>query len=175
MNEPATTHRRRLDKVLAPEFLDSVSSCSPDDVRSMRRECSEIENEVSYVRRLAQARIEILKAEFDRREAGGSVGDLIAALPQILAGGGERTSGPQSRLPQQFTPSMDIKWSRGLEKLVADDTLANLPVLSDEELRETLEQLRSFEGEISETRRSLHKVIDELDLEIALRHKVDQA
>lgn len=161
--------------MLSPEYLASIAVASTDDVREMRQECSEIETEISYVRRLAQARVEILKAEIDRRAAGGSVGDLIAALPKILAGSGERTSGPNSRLPQQFAPSPEIKWARGLERLVADDTLANLPVLSEDDLHATLEQLGAFESEISETRRSLHKVIDDLDLEIAMRHKVGQA
>jgi hypothetical protein len=171
-----TSQRRRLDRVLSPEYSAGVAVASTDDVRAMRQECSEIENEVSYVRRLAQARVEILKAELDRRAAGGSVGDLIAALPKILAGeGGPRTSAPNTRLPQQFAPSLDIKWNRGLERLVADDTLANLPTLSEEELHATLEQLRAFETEISETRRALHKVIDDFDLEIAMRRKLEQA
>ena len=45
----------------------------------MDHECAEIETELSYVRRLAQARIDIIQAEVDRRAAGGSLGDLIDA------------------------------------------------------------------------------------------------
>ncbi|MFN8034937.1 MAG: hypothetical protein U0V73_03280 [Acidimicrobiia bacterium] len=175
MNEDPTTPRRRLDRVLAPEYLESVATTATDDVRAMREECSEIENEVSYVRRLAQARVEILKAELDRRAAGGSVGDLIAALPEILAGEGERAGASTARVSRQFAPSPEIKWTRGLERLIADDTLANLPTLAEEDLRSTLDQLKRFESEISETRRALHKVIDELELEIAMRHKVEHA
>ena len=39
----------------------------------MHAECAEAELALSYFRRLAQARIEILEAERARRERGGSV------------------------------------------------------------------------------------------------------
>ena len=51
----------------------------------MNAECSEVEHALSYFRRLAQARIEILEAEHERRERGGSVEDLVADLPRILS------------------------------------------------------------------------------------------
>ena len=38
---------------------------------------------------------------------------------------------------------------RGLERLISDATLANLPTLSDDELQTTLEQLRELEHEVS--------------------------
>ena len=82
--------RRRIDIVLEPEYLDGLASVSDDDLQAMHEECMELETEVSYVRRLAQARIEILNAERERRATGGSVADLIAALPKILADPGPR-------------------------------------------------------------------------------------
>ena len=103
-------HRRRVDKVLDPRFLDGLSDRPLDDLRSCHAECLEIETEVSYVRRVAQARLDILEAELDRRAAGGSVGDLIAALPEVLSGEGPRTPAERSRLPRQLAPSMDIPW-----------------------------------------------------------------
>ena len=53
----------------------------------MHEECAEAELALSYFRRLAQARMEILEAERARRERGGSVGDLVADLPRILSVG----------------------------------------------------------------------------------------
>src|SRR5919106_966105 len=82
--------QRRIDRVLEPAYVAELASCSFDDVRSRHSECLEIETEVSYVRRLAQPRLDIMRAELDRRAAGGSVGDLIAALPRILADEGPR-------------------------------------------------------------------------------------
>lgn len=163
--------RRRIDRILQDDYLDQLAEKPLDEVRAMREECLEVETEVSYVRRLAQARIEILEAELERRVSGGSVGDLIAALPKIFADDRPRTSPPQSRLPRHLAPAMDIEWSRGLERLVADSTLVNLPKLPDAELREILAQLREFEQEVSGARRALHAVIDRLEVEIGARHK----
>jgi hypothetical protein len=164
--------QRRIDRVLDPAYVTEIPSCSLDDLRARHSECLEIETEVSYVRRLAQARLDILRAELDRRAAGGSVGDLIAALPQILADSGPRASVTESRLPRHLAPSMDIKWNRGLERLVFDGTLANLPTLSDDELRATIDQLTTLERELSERRRALHGVIETIELDLAGRHKV---
>jgi hypothetical protein len=75
-------------------------------------------------------------------------------------------------MPQQMAPSMDVKWTRGLEPLVTDATLANLPTLADDDVRSTLERLRSLESEVSSTRRSLHRVIDALDQELGARLRV---
>lgn len=163
---------RRIDRILEPVYLAGYAELSLEDLRAKLDECHEIETEVSYVRRLAQARLEILRAERARREGGGTVEDLIAALPKILGGDGPRTPPEHSRLPRHLAPSMDIEWSRGLEHLVADDTLLNLPTISDDELANTLEQLLRFERETSESRRAVHRVIDTLDVEMGSRHKV---
>jgi hypothetical protein len=139
------------------------------------RECLEIETEVSYVRRVTQARIDILEAELDRRASGGSLGDLIAALPEILADEGPRAPADKSRLTRRVAPSMDIKWRRGREHLITDDTLAKLPNLDDDELRSTIRELGQLEREVSEQRRDLHQVIDRMEGDLAARHKVGQA
>lgn len=168
-------HRRRVDKVLDPAFLAGLTDWSVDELRRRLAACLEIETEVSYVRRVTQARLDILEAELDRRAAGGSVGDLIAALPEILSDEGPRAPAERSRLPRQLAPSMDIPWRRGLERLIADGTLADLPSLSDDELRSTIAQLGELEQQASAQRRALHAVIDRLEAELAARHKVRQA
>ncbi|MBA2326708.1 MAG: hypothetical protein H0V95_08715 [Actinobacteria bacterium] len=165
-------HQRRVDRVLEPGYVDDRASCSLEELRSRHSECLEIETEVSYVRRLAQARLDILRAELSRRAAGGSVGDLIAALPQILADEGPRAPVTESRLPRHLAPSMDIKWNRGLEHLAFDETLATLPTLSDADLESRIEQLSTLERELSERRRSLHRVIEAIELDLASRHEV---
>ena len=90
-------HRRRVDKVLEPDFLAGLAEWPLERVRRSHTECLEIETEVSYVRRVAQARLDILAAELDRRARGGSVGDLIAALPEILSDDGQRPPAERSR------------------------------------------------------------------------------
>jgi hypothetical protein len=159
--------------MLEEGYLDGLEAKPLDEVRTMHEECLEVETEVSYVRRLAQARIDIVRAELDRRSAGGSVGDLVAMLPKILADDSPRTDPAHSRLPRHLAPSPAITWRRGLERLITDATLVNLPSLSEDELNDTVEQLRTLEGEMSERRRALHGVIDGIESDLAARHKVD--
>jgi len=168
-----TEHRRRIDRILEPEYIDGIDSRSESELRTMHDECTELETEISYIRRLAQARIDIIQAEVERRSAGGTLGDLIAALPQILADDA-RPNPAASHLPQHFAPRGDIEWNRGLERLVNDSTLVKLPTLSDDELSRALEQLRQFEQETSGARKSLHAVLDAIDHELAARAAVEQ-
>jgi len=163
-------HRRRVDTMLEPEFLDGLAQRSIEDVRALHEECLTVETEVSFVRRLAQARIDIVEAELDRRARGGSIGDLLAALPDILSDD-SRAAPAESRLPRHLGPATDIPWRRGLEHLISDSTLVNLPTLSEDELRGTLEQLRELEHEVSGQRRALHRVIDSIEAELSERHK----
>jgi hypothetical protein len=167
--------RRRIDKVLDPAFLTDRPDWTLDELRRRHAECLEIETEVSYVRRVSQARIDILEAELDRRAAGGSVGDLIAALPEILADDGPRAPVERSRLTRHLAPSMSIEWQRGLEHLITDGTLASLPSLGEDDLRSTIDQLRHLEQEASRQRHALHQVIDRIEADLAARHKVGQA
>ena len=167
------THPRRADVYVQAEYLQELDAKDLDTLRAMHAECSEVETEISYVRRLAQARIDIVKAELDRRASGGSVGDLISALPQILADPPPRPPAVTSRLPRHLGPAPAIEWRRGLEYLIADATLVDLPGLAEDDLRENLELLRRLEAETSDRRRQLHGVIDRLEQAVAARHAVD--
>jgi hypothetical protein len=163
-------HVRRLDRITASEYVDDVDGRPLEELRAMERETLEVETEISYVRRLAQGRIDILEAERDRRAAGGALGDLIAALPKILAddtaGRGDATS---TRAQSIVAPAASIEWNRGLERLISDSTLANLPNLTDAELQATLEQLRELEREVSDQRRKVHASLDAVTHAIAVQ------
>jgi hypothetical protein len=161
--------QRRLDRVLDPAYLEGLGQRPLDEVEAKRAECVELETEVSFVRRLAQARMDILDAERERRASGGSMEDLIAGLSRILADDGPRPSPAQAHLPQAFAPSPTIEWSRGLEPLVGDSTLLRLPDLSDEELEDVRGHLGDLEREISAARHSLHEVLHVLERELAER------
>jgi len=167
MSEP---RRRRVDVMLDPAYLEDLADRSLEQLRRMHEECLEVETEVSYVRRLAQARIDIVRAELDRRAAGGSVGDLVAALPKILVDDHPRPAPENSRLPRHLAPAPNIQWRRGLEHLINDATLVNLPTLADDALQDTIEKLGKLEEETSSRRRALHQVIDAIEAELAARH-----
>jgi hypothetical protein len=137
---------------------------SLDELRAMHEECSQAELALSYYRRLAQARIEILEAESARRERGAPVEELIKDLPHILGAESSRSTIATTRgAPAADAPTLELQWPDGREQLVVDTTLAHLPTVSDEELAETLTALRAFEGELSDLRGQLHLVIDAVD------------
>ena len=164
-----TEHVRRIDRILAEGYADGADARPVDELHAMERECIEVETEISYVRRLAQGRIDILEAERDRRAAGGSLGDLIASLPEILSDTGARSGPTTTRAQPVLAPADGIAWNRGIERLVSDATLVNLPTLSDAELQATLEQLRELERDMSGRRRALHAVLDGVTHAIAQR------
>jgi hypothetical protein len=154
----------RTARVIDPSYLQELDARSLEDLRAMHAECLELETEVSYVRRLTQARIDILEAEIGRRERGESLEDLIRALPTILSDAGPRSTQAASHLPLQMAPAQDSEWAPELEEF--DGLLANLPVLSDEGLVDAIERLRSLERDVSAERRSLFSVIDRIDLRL---------
>ncbi len=130
----------------------------------MHEECSQAELALSYYRRLAQARMEILEAEALRRERGGSVEELINDLPNILGAESSRSTIATTRgAPTPDTPTLELHWPDGREQLVVDTTLAHLPAISDVELTDTITRLREFESELSDLRGQLHLVIDAID------------
>ena len=154
----------RTARVIDPSYLQELDARSLEDLRVMHAECLELETEVSYVRRLTQARIDILEAEIGRRERGESLEDLIRALPTILSDAGPRSTQAASHLPLQMAPAQDSEWAPELEEF--DGLLANLPVLSDDGLVDAIERLRSLERDVSAERRSLFSVIDRIDLRL---------
>ncbi len=156
-------------RVLEPAYTAGLARRGDDELRAMKNECSEIETSVSYARRLAQGRIEILEAEQRRRAEGGSLSELIDALPSILAGDGGRPGVAHTRLAEPDEAIHDLVWPDERDRLLADDSLANLPTLSDDELTATIDALHGFEHDLSAYRRSLHGVIDSIEREIATR------
>jgi hypothetical protein len=135
----------------------------------MKAECAAVETSLSYYRRLAQGRIEILDAEIERRARGGSVEELIAKLPDILAGDGGRSSTTHARIAEPDAPIVELEFTDNRQQLVSDSTLADLPTLDDARLGAIREDLREFEREVSDVRQRLHGVLDGIEHEIATR------
>src|SRR5688500_12574510 len=103
----AELKRRRIDSMTDESYLAGLTERSLEELNKMRADTDEVENEISFVRRLCQGRIEILKAELDHR--AGKAGDVISRLPEILAGemgSGNRAGGESlpSRAPDLSVP-----------------------------------------------------------------------
>jgi hypothetical protein len=169
-------NRRLVDKVTDPEYLQDLSDRPVDDLRAMVAECAEAENEVSFERKLCQGRIDILKAELSRRAEGRDASDLVARLPEILAGESRAEGGAlPSRAPDHSIPrNADIP-RRRVEEIAGEQTLARLPQLPDEEVRSVISALTDHESTLSSRRKALHEVIEVLQEETVRRLKTGES
>jgi hypothetical protein len=168
-----TNGRRRVDRVLAPDYLSGLSTRSLVEVRGLRDEAEQEETDLSYLRRLLQGRIDILKAELNRR-AGSTGEDLIAALPRILADAtrpGPRGLGRHIAVE----PSTPAERRRSPETLVDNVQLADLGARTEEELTAALAQLEAEEQRQSGQRRAVQRVVDACSGEITRRYRAGEA
>ncbi|HVL89246.1 MAG TPA: aerial mycelium formation protein [Actinomycetota bacterium] len=166
------TGKRRIDRILSETYLEGLADRPMPEVRSMRNDCREEESVLSFERRMLHGRMDLLRAELARR-ADGKEGSLIDELAKILAGD-ERPEdrggfpGPDPR------PGVDHP-KRRIEKLISDDTLANVGSMSPDEIEETLGLLSDAEREASQSRRQVQRVLDAINAEIARRYKSGEA
>lgn len=162
--------RRRADRLLDANFLGDLEARPFPELRKMRDECEEFEAEVSYARRLLQGRLDILRHEIGRRQAGGEPGleDLISKLPSILAD--ETGPGGFGRHTRVRLPGAE-KRRREIERLASEDTLAHLDVLTMEEISKIVDRLSGAEAKISGERRLILQVLDQIASEMVRRYR----
>ena len=163
------TGNRRIDRVLAEDYLAGISSIDMDEVRSLRKEAEQEETDLSYLRRLLQGRLDILRAEIARRSGDG--GDLVDALPQILADEGASSSPHGLGRHIAAEPSRADSHRRHVEALVADVDLSNLAAHDEVSLRRAVDALEREEQEVSDKRRSVQTVMDACTAEITRRYR----
>ena len=161
----------QLERLLAPQYLDGLHERSLEDVRAMRSECQEAETAVSFLRRMAQGRLDLVHACLD----GSDLESLVERLPSIIGSGPPRPQG-YGRLPWQMSPDLDEHvLTEELDGVLDADHTAALPTMSEAELRALGERLTAMEKRISDQRRALHERIDELQAEIVSRYKTGEA
>jgi hypothetical protein len=161
-----------------PGYLSGLDQLPLAELRAKRDVCAELETGLSYLRRLAQARIDLIMAESERRHLGLSVpgpDDLVERLPQIL-GDYVRADGPD-RFPAFFAPAegMQTALAARVEQLLPSDRLGSLAELHSEELDKLLSGLSALEREVSTERQSLHEVQDRLQEELVRRYRSGEA
>jgi len=103
----------RVLRLLEPAYASDLTPRSLEELRAMHDESAQAELALSYYRRLAQARIEILEAEEARRASGGSVEDLIADLPNILGAESRSTVATTRGAPSADAPTSCKKEKEG--------------------------------------------------------------
>jgi hypothetical protein len=178
----AEPHRRLVERITESSYLDDFEVADIAVLREMRAECREAENELSFERKLCHARMDILSAELDRR-SGGSSGDLVERLPEILGaterGAAERGTAERAPLPSR-APDFSIPRNadiprRRVEEILGEGTLSRLPQLRTEEIRSIVGSLAEHEQRVSQRRREVHDVMDRLQAEIVRRYTSGEA
>ena len=166
-----------LDRVLEPGYVTGLAEKSTDDLRGMRAECSDLENGVSYVRRLAQGRLDLMVAELGRRDSGfgGDAADLVAQLPDLLSEG-VRGAG-SGRLTGDLEPPDEVvgPLSERLDAAVGPGAISGVTELDDVGLTAGVVALRDFESRLSEARQSVHSTVDAINDELAQRYRAGES
>jgi hypothetical protein len=162
---------RRIDRVLAEGFLDRLTEIPLDELRAMRADAEQEETDLSYLRRLLQGRLDILRAEVARRADGAGSASLVELLPDILAddAGQAPPRGMGRHAPTE--PSRADQHRRYVESLVADVTLSDPAGHDDESLERALDILTREEAIVSANRRAVQHVLDTCTGEITRRYR----
>ena len=170
----ATGGNRRIDRVLAEGYIDNIAGMPLTDLRARRDDAEQEEADTSYLRRLVQGRIDILRAELARRSGDGS-GSLLADLPQILGESGPRPPARGLGRHSAVEPSRADEHRRYVESMVADVDLSDVTARSDDELRTALGVFEREESDLSDKRRRIFAVLDALSAEITRRYRDGEA
>lgn len=165
--------RRRIDKVLSPDYTTRIEHRGLDEVRALRDEAAQEETDLSYLRRMLHARIDIVRAE-QRRRAEQESASVVEQLVNILS---DNAVGPAtgSGRYQATEPSRAQAHRRHVEALVADVDLSDVMSLSGSKLDVALKAYTLEEDSVSARRREVQDVVDRLNGEIAARYRAGSA
>jgi hypothetical protein len=166
---------RRIDRVLAEDYLDGVETMPLDQLREMRRDAEQEEVDLSYLRRVLQGRLDIRRAGLARR-SGDAGGSIVDSLAQILTDDSPAQATPRG-LGRHATmePSRADSHRRHVEQLIADVDLSNPAAHDDASLKRVLETLEREEADVSDKRRQVQSVMDACTAEITRRYREGEA
>ncbi len=160
---------------LAADLLDGLVDLSLGEVRARRAACQRLETQLSFVRRLAQGRLDIVASEVTARRDGTEDGrTLVEQLTEALS---DRITSPgSSRLPTGLEPGdVDADLLASLDRAAPPAQVSDPGSMSDAELRQVTEDLAELERDLSGRRRAMFDRIDALQEEIVRRYRSGEA
>lgn len=141
------------------------------ELRALRRDAQRDEADLSYVRRLVQGRIDILRAELARRRDPES--PVVDRLSEILA------DAPSPHRSSARHVTLSVPRSAEYRKLAAETLaeveLSDLDARTDEELHTAMGRLVRYEQQVSRRRHRLQRTADGCGAEIARRYRDGEA
>lgn len=175
MTEYLPGGRRRVDRVLAPDFVAGLEDLELEAIRARRVEADQEETDLSYARRLLQGRIDILRAERAARHGDGPLSghpktdeEIARALALVLADERRQDHGLGRHTVSE--PSRIGEHRREAERAVADVAGSATAEMSESDLEAALARLIGIEARVSRVRREVQVVVDTLTAEIARRY-----
>ncbi|MFE6687190.1 ABC transporter substrate-binding protein [Streptomyces sp. NPDC057743] len=154
-----------------PAGSREVSGLSLPELRVVRRDCQQEEADLSYLRRLLQGRIDILRAEIARRTGAHSA--LLDRLPEILTDLPSRQRSSARHVTLGTPHSEECR--RLADEMLGEVELSDLTARTDEELQDAMGRLIRHERGISQRRQSLQRTTDDCSAEIARRYREGEA
>ena len=164
---------RRIDRVLAEDYLVDLPSLALAEVREFRAEAEQEEVDLSYLRRMIQGRLDIVRAELNRRE-GTTTGSLVEGLARILADEPRAAARGLGR-HAPVEPSRTDSHRRYVEAMLADVDLTDTTARSVEELKHAMRALSDEEQVISAKRRLVQQAMDACSADITRRYRDGEA
>jgi hypothetical protein len=158
--------------IVADGVPSGLPSWSNDELRARRAADEAHEAAVSYARRVLQGRLDIVRAELERRLQGGEADadDLLARLPGLLAGDHVATDPARARATRVTIPERAEALVARIDADLGATTLEALPDRDRADIEALLAHLERHETELSRARRVLFDRIDAIRDELAARY-----
>jgi hypothetical protein len=142
------------------------------ELRALRRDAQRDEADLSYVRRLLQGRIDILRAELARRSPAGAA-SVVDRLSEILTDAPARHRS-SARHVTLGTPHSE-EYRLLAAEMLAEVELSDLEARTDLELTTAMGRLVRYEQQVSRRRQVLQHTADGCSAEIARRYREGEA
>lgn len=138
------------------------------EIRTRRQSLQNEEDAISFVRRLAQGRLDLAQDEQRRRSIGADAPSesLTQRLAEVF---GQQRGGGSARPPRETSVSSDHPLVQELDQLCEHYQFESMENLDDRDLAELVNGLSMFEKSCSQRRHELFERIDELTAELVKR------
>ncbi|MEI7886403.1 MAG: hypothetical protein WCJ04_03335 [Actinomycetes bacterium] len=159
-----------LIKLITISEPENLEDCSLPELREIRDHYQDLENGLSYARRIVQGRLDTVTVELDRRTEGVTEDDVLERLPDALAA--------HSRGPGLPRPVRDVEppeWADEivleLDEILTPAELGQLTELPTERLSQAALGIGDLELAVSKLRHEMHDRIDRVQDELIGRYR----